>query len=267
MAIYRPRSCYIWLHFYQFSTSQFAPWCFAWILERFYNHPRQHNIPHFHRFAIQYFIVEFNQSFQEWHIQNQFLLCQRQICGTTSFKTWHVLETFFIQVHFFNSSSNRNISRSNQPRNSPQIICHYCGILGHKAPDCRKKNRDQSGTSKGHVNNFTWWSIIFIHNHICIPTPSPSWYLDSGASQHMSPLRSLFLDYQELASLRIILLSDNSSNSAVVLFSMAHITKSGIPAHSVSPGLLFLRSHPASTQKINLRSDNLICQSSLPLSC
>jgi len=40
-------------------------------------------------------------------------------------------------------------------------------------------------------------------------------YLDSKASQHMSPLKHLFRDYQELDTPKTILLGDNNSHNAL----------------------------------------------------
>jgi len=42
-----------------------------------------------------------------------------------------------------------------------------------------------------------------------------SWYLDSGASQHMSPLKFLFRNFQELSSPCLIILGDNSTHNVV----------------------------------------------------
>lgn len=44
----------------------------------------------------------------------------------------------------FNNATQQSSSHSNPSPNSSIIICHYCGIPGHKAPDCRKKKCEQS---------------------------------------------------------------------------------------------------------------------------
>jgi hypothetical protein len=103
---------------------------------------------------------------------------------------------------------------SNPKSNS--IIYHHCGIPGHKAPECRKKKRDlRQGQSNTHTNNYTSDEpLVFFNAITALPTISSSWYLDSGASQHMTALRSLLQDYHKLDTPQTILLGDNSSYKA-----------------------------------------------------
>lgn len=96
------------------------------------------------------------------------------------------------------------------------VICHYCGIPGHKAPDCRKKQRDLARNRQQQNNALSAnkpayiFSAVFDNSNI-----SSFWYLDSEASHHMSPNKDLFCDYQLLDTPRIILLGDNSSHRAL----------------------------------------------------
>lgn len=96
----------------------------------------------------------------------------------------------------------------NHPRNSStQIICHYCGFPSHKTPDYRKKKQDHGGTSsKMHLNSFTNEGPLYLSStNLANFDQATSWYLDSKASQHMSPLKLLFRDYKELSSPRLII--------------------------------------------------------------
>lgn len=118
-----------------------------------------------------------------------------------------------------NFSKPINKSNSNCNLSENTIICHYCGIPGHKAPDCRKKKRDlghQTGSSsRTYTNNFTQKDPRYLFS-ATVTTPGQSlfWFLDSGASHHMTPNRSLFCDFQELSPIRNIILGDNNSHQA-----------------------------------------------------
>lgn len=117
-----------------------------------------------------------------------------------------------------NLSSNKYFSKPSTSH-SP-IICHYCGIPGHKAPDCRKKKRDLGAPSRDRPrslsNNFVQDAPLHLFSAITSGTSinSPLWYLDSGASQHMTPCKSFLQDYQELPTSRTIILGDDYSHSA-----------------------------------------------------
>lgn len=50
------------------------------------------------------------------------------------------------------------------PKNLSFVICHYCGISGHKAPDCHKKRKDQTSSSKPHVNLFRILVFCYLYS-------------------------------------------------------------------------------------------------------
>jgi hypothetical protein len=64
------------------------------------------------------------------------------------------------------------------------IVCHYCGIPGHKFPECRKRKRDQAKNEHNQVNN------ALITQTIRIPTTDTPDYLflaiydNSGLPHH-----------------------------------------------------------------------------------
>lgn len=153
--------------------------------------------------------------------------------NTESSKTsaFYVKGKFFKPQHKFNRSQQqgsilgkppiqqfrRPTSSTSLPKNP--IFCHYCGKPGHKSPECRKKKRNFSN-SKSYLNSASASSDDQVYMFTAIlpessMTTSNSWYLDSGASQHMSPIYSLFRDYHVLSTSKTILLGDNSTYQAL----------------------------------------------------
>lgn len=102
-------------------------------------------------------------------------------------------------------------------KSSPQpIVCHNCGIPSHKSPDCRKPKRNQVRPTKRHLHNYSSEESHYLFSATKGPSNSSlSWYIDSGVSQHMSPVQTLFRDYKALDSLCLILLDDNSSHYTI----------------------------------------------------
>ena len=81
--------------------------------------------------------------------------------------------------------------RGNQKnfRNKKKGKCHNCGIPGHWARECRKPKQDKSKKGKernegsscnGSTEHASFWSSESQNQKDLI------WYVDSGASQHMS---------------------------------------------------------------------------------
>ena len=66
-----------------------------------------------------------------------------------------------------------------------------------------------------HTNNYTSDEpIVFFTAIIVLPTILSSWYLNFGASQHMTAFKSLLRDYHKLDTPQTIFLGDNSSYKA-----------------------------------------------------
>jgi len=98
------------------------------------------------------------------------------------------------------------------------IVCHNCDILGYKSTDYRKPTRNQVGSTKRHLQNYSSEEPHYLFSATVGPSDSlSSWYIDSRASQHMSPFQTLFWDYKALDTPRLILRSDNSSHYANML--------------------------------------------------
>ena len=94
------------------------------------------------------------------------------------------------------------------------IIVEFQGI---RHLNVARKKRDQAKNGQGQTNNaLTADTPAYLFSAMSDNSGfSSSWYLDSGASQHMSPQKELFRDYQLLETPRIILLGDNRSHNAL----------------------------------------------------
>ncbi|CAK1587338.1 unnamed protein product [Parnassius mnemosyne] len=78
---------------------------------------------------------------------------------------------------------NKNKRFSKGPR------CYTCNKYGHKSPECKssKSNKDQKNTNK---QNSTSYAAVFIASS----EYSDDWYVDSGASVHMTKHNNLFIE-------------------------------------------------------------------------
>lgn len=80
--------------------------------------------------------------------------------------------------------------------------CYNCGKPGHLKRDCKKKEKtaNQSETNPGQqAKGSALVAAIISAQGLCSTKVSTGWFLDSGASQHMSPTRSWFVNYTALA--------------------------------------------------------------------
>ncbi len=94
--------------------------------------------------------------------------------------------------------------------------------MNHKSPKCIKKQRDltfkkkklQSNTCA--LNEPLYIFFAFMQDSIILE----HWILDSGASQHMSPLKTLFQNYEPFDSQKLIYMGDNSCHKTINISSI-----------------------------------------------
>ena len=104
---------------------------------------------------------------------------------------------------------------NNRTERSNKIKCHYCKKKGHIARDCYKKKRDDAEKEKGNLAN------QYKENEYNVTLPETAlklsrdidksdWWIDSGASQHMTHEKSNLLNYEAFKSPIEIKLADDS---------------------------------------------------------
>lgn len=99
---------------------------------------------------------------------------------------------------------------SNQYPNNSQIIkkCFKCHKIGHYARDCRTNKRNNSGSawdrSGGSGRNESSWPCF------TASYDKAAWYIDSGATAHMTSCRELVSDIQEASSATVTVANNMS---------------------------------------------------------
>jgi len=100
------------------------------------------------------------------------------------------------------------IKRKGDQADKSKIKCYYCQKLGHKSNECRKKKKDTEEKEKkdkgsgaksvnAHINTA---SIVEIEDNDDLPVSlyaaaRSRWMVDSGATHHITPHRSDFIDW------------------------------------------------------------------------
>ena len=110
--------------------------------------------------------------------------------------------------------SRNNFSRTRQKdpnriSNRSEIQCYYCGKYRHIAKDCHVTRRNQSANCAKQQSA----SQAFIVQTCMTSSEEESkrtWFIDSGASQHMCCVRDFFHDYKELVTPEIVRLANNT---------------------------------------------------------
>ena len=165
---------------------------------------------------------------------DQVLFMLREIYRTSFTK---ILKSWtFLQIQPFQAQPSFQRNLSNRLPNSSQIICHYCGIPRHKAPDCRTKKQDDASSGKSHANNYTDDELLYLFSAIAgTPNVSSSWYLDPvticyQSNPYSEILRSLIFhkpfSWKIIAStlqLALVLFSYMSRMAQVYLFQIYYM--------------------------------------------
>ena len=101
------------------------------------------------------------------------------------------------------------------------VICHYCGKPAHFVRDCynKKYNEEKQRKHAGHFykgeeeNDFQNLRLFLLDVAMYAETDdSNAWFVDSGASIHMSCNKEWFENYKETKNGAIIYLGDDHSH-------------------------------------------------------
>lgn len=91
-------------------------------------------------------------------------------------------------------SFNKDTDKSKRnKKNRTKLTCHYCSIKGHIERDCRKKKRDQAGSSNVEDGEKKYATVA---KALLSKTIKGRFYFDSGASYHMTNDREWLDDYK-----------------------------------------------------------------------
>ena len=94
--------------------------------------------------------------------------------------------------------------------NKKSVKCHYCKRLGHYARDCYRKKNDQKRKESAAklANNEDESNEIALK--LANQTKDDDWWIDSGASQHMTPDKKSLDDYSLFKTPLKVKLADDS---------------------------------------------------------
>ncbi len=85
-----------------------------------------------------------------------------------------------------------------------KLTCTYCGFNGHEAKDCYKRLRDErkgaTANKASGKHEFDDPTYAFTAASVSPQRKNTSWFLDSGASQHMTDQRDLFTSFEPVTS-------------------------------------------------------------------
>ncbi|KAL1211506.1 Retrovirus-related Pol polyprotein from transposon TNT 1-94 [Cardamine amara subsp. amara] len=102
------------------------------------------------------------------------------------------------QSDSFSLSYNRGTNKSN-------IQCHYCKKYGHMQVDCWKKQKEEKQASFVEQEDVQPRLFMAYKSHDVSKTV---WYLDSGCSNHMTGIKSMFREIDESHKLKVKLGDD-----------------------------------------------------------
>ena len=107
-------------------------------------------------------------------------------------------------------------SGKKKKKDHSNLTCHYCNKKGHIQPDCHKKKKDEAEKKKKEDEGNSSGGNKAVNVHELVPTTASiaevddddnelrvslysaerlRWMMDSGATHHMSPQKSDFIDH------------------------------------------------------------------------
>lgn len=113
----------------------------------------------------------------------------------------------------------KRFDKQNSNYNKKQVRCFNCNIIGHIAAKCRKpKKRDSNNYNKEDSNahfvnrddDDNDDAILFMAADAKSITNVDDWFIDSGASEHMSPNKNYFLDFKEISHRSVRIANDQN---------------------------------------------------------
>ncbi len=104
------------------------------------------------------------------------------------------------------NAAKKQLNRSSNKPNNSNLVCPHCGKKGHDKNKCwklhpelvpdhlKERSSKSQGQDKGQAYPFNAFSAKHEQKSI------PNWYADTGATNHLTGDRSLFLDYTPFAT-------------------------------------------------------------------
>ncbi|BBM97607.1 hypothetical protein Mp_1g06970 [Marchantia polymorpha subsp. ruderalis] len=108
-----------------------------------------------------------------------------------------------------------------QGRGGSQIVCNYCGIRGHIARDCFKKQKDiRSGvlpqsnyvTIEQPQHSDHLFSMSHVMGSMSTASTEEEWYINFGASNHMTAHEEWFTNMEPIKQPGVVIAGDDTSH-------------------------------------------------------
>ena len=136
-----------------------------------------------------------------WNNENQLALYTKRKFYNNDKKTF-----------FPKGESSKQFERKNESLN--KRICFYCKKRDHSIQDCRNKIVAEKRNPNRRKNNTVTKSnnLYVVTALITQEQPTSSWYVDSGATQHMCHEFDAFLNYKTYKNQQLVYLGDDSTS-------------------------------------------------------